>query len=126
MTKDAPRGTDLDRPTGDGEAPHLTFASPTRGAEGMVVEELSTNEQPSFAPFKASRWVVPVTGASDVDQHVVKEIWFIASGIGVLEYDGRTVHVAARDVLHMESQKPHRVVNVGAEPLVVFSVWWQP
>ena len=110
-----------------GVPPHIEFSPVVRGTEGMEVEELATNEQdPSFAPFKGSRFVVPVGAATDLDQHDVRECWFIASGTGALEYDGRVVRVAARDVVHMDSQRPHRVVNDGTEPLSVFSVWWAP
>src|SRR5262249_59169164 len=98
---------------------------PEYGSEGMIVEELAMNTvMPSAAPFKASRFVVPPGGATDRDVHEVRECWFIASGHGMLEYDGMVVRVAPRDMLFLDSFKSHLVRNDGREPLVVFSIWW--
>jgi mannose-6-phosphate isomerase-like protein (cupin superfamily) len=107
------------------ESTKLAFLPPEDWAPGMRVHEIDLAPSGShLTPFKSSRFEVEAGCSSPVDQHEVREIWFIAQGEGELTYDGVPMRIRAGEVCCFEPRKPHAVVNDGASTLVVFSVWW--
>ncbi len=108
--------------------PRLSFLSPEIFGHAMVVDEIDLgheSEQP-VAPFKGSKFIVYPNETSPLDIHDVKECWFIASGSGIVTYNGdRKEAVKPGDVLFFDSQQSHEVFNNGTENLLVFSVWWK-
>ncbi len=104
--------------------PQLDYFPPFSGAEGSEVFEVNLHDAVK-APFKASRWYVSPGFSSPIDQHQVRECWFIASGKGVLTFDGSVEgDIQAGDVIHFAPMESHEVYNSGNEPLIIFSVWW--
>ena len=108
--------------------PQLTFHEPEWEGQAMMVEEVKLfheSEQP-LAPFKSSRLVEYPGKTSPLDLHDVKECWFIASGEGIVTYDGADeVSVKPGDVLYYDSRKSHSITNTGNKELLIFSVWWK-
>lgn len=76
-------------------------------------------------PFKASYFVVQPGCLSPVDTHSVHEIWMVAQGEGELAYDGGSSPLRPLDFIYLQPPKEHQVRNVGAGPLIIFSVWWK-
>jgi mannose-6-phosphate isomerase-like protein (cupin superfamily) len=76
------------------------------------------------APFHSSRMSVDPGAETPEDIHDEWEIWLVASGSGTLFYGGRGITVGAGDAVRFQPKERHRVVNDGAIPLVIFSVWW--
>jgi mannose-6-phosphate isomerase-like protein (cupin superfamily) len=89
---------------------------------GVTVYELALGA----APFKAARFTVDPGASSAIDAHAVHETWFIVSGEGELVYDGRAYPLKTHDFFRFRPPLPHQVHNRGAEPIVIFSTWWQP
>ncbi len=109
------------------QMPVRSFLPPELYDDAMVVDEIDFGHSTGkpLAPFKGSRFIVYPNETSPIDIHDVKECWFIASGTGVVKYDGEsTREVKPGDVLLFSSQQSHEVFNNGSENLVVFSVWW--
>ncbi|QHI35951.1 hypothetical protein IMCC3317_12990 [Kordia antarctica] len=105
--------------------PQLGFFPQFSGAEGSEVSEVNLKEKVK-APFKASRWSVSPGFSSPVDQHEVKECWFVASGKGVLTFKGDIKgDIQAGDVIHFDPMESHQVYNSGEELLTIFSIWWE-
>ncbi|MEV2241952.1 SidA/IucD/PvdA family monooxygenase [Micromonospora sp. NPDC049891] len=103
----------------------IGFRCPERSPGGMSVElAVLPGGDVRPVPFNSSRWEVPPGAVSDLDVHEVEEIWMVSSGRGRLVSDDDAVDVAAGDMVFMPSKVPHQVVNTGAEPLRIFSVWW--
>lgn len=104
--------------------PQLDFFPPFSGAEGSEVFEVNLSEQVK-APFKASKWSVSPGFSSPVDQHQVRECWFVATGKGILTFMEKTKgDIQAGDVIHFSPMESHQVFNPGPELLTIFSVWW--
>lgn len=76
-------------------------------------------------PFEASYFVVQPGCVSPVDTHSVHEIWMLAQGEGEVVYDGESYPLRPPDFLYLQPPKKHQVRNVGAGPLIMFSVWWK-
>jgi mannose-6-phosphate isomerase-like protein (cupin superfamily) len=89
---------------------------------GVTVYELALGA----APFKAARFTVDPGASSAIDAHAVHETWFVVSGEGELVYDGRAYSLKTHDFFRFQPPLPHQVRNRGAEPIVIFSTWWQP
>ncbi len=108
--------------------PKLSFLSPEIFGNAMVVDEIDFGheaEQP-IAPFKGSKFIVYPGETSPLDVHDVKECWFIASGTGIVTYEGEKKETVKQgDVLCFDSQQSHEIFNNGSENLQIFSVWWK-
>ena len=106
--------------------PKLPYFSTEDYAKGVKVSIVNVQaEGKQCTPFEVSRIVIAPNTWTPMDQHEVKECWFISSGNGLLEYDGQEpVSVGAGDVLLYDSQHSHRIYNAGVDDLVVFSLWW--
>ena len=88
----------------------------------ILIEEAITG---NHSPFKMSKWSLKKGLTSPVDVHKVKEYWLISEGKGKINYnDEHTIEVKKGDFVFMESNKTHRVENIGSEDLIVFSIWW--
>jgi mannose-6-phosphate isomerase-like protein (cupin superfamily) len=105
------------------QSPRLPFGAEEVSDTGMRMAELGV---PPGTPFNGSHWTVEPGGSSPVDVHAVDEIWMVASGEGELVYDGsERIPLRAGEVVHFAPMRSHEVINHGAVPLSVFSVWWQ-
>jgi len=49
----------------------------------------------------------------------------LAQGEGELIYDGESSPLLPLDFIYLEPPKKHEVRNTGAEPLIIFSIWWK-
>ena len=78
----------------------------------------------TVSPFKASYFVVQPACQSPVDAHSVHEVWMVAQGEGQLIYDSELCPLRPLEFIYLEPPKQHQVRNTGAEPLIIFSVWW--
>ena len=76
------------------------------------------------APFAVSHWSLERGADSGDDLHGAREMWLIAAGRGQMTCGGASTELAAGDVVSIESNQPHRVMNSGDSPFEVFSVWW--
>jgi mannose-6-phosphate isomerase-like protein (cupin superfamily) len=81
-------------------------------------------EDEPVAPFMVSHWSLERGADSGVDQHSVREFWLIAAGRGVMTCGGVSLDVSTGDVISLEPNEPHTLVNNGDGPCEVFSVWW--
>jgi mannose-6-phosphate isomerase-like protein (cupin superfamily) len=76
------------------------------------------------APVDLSHWRLEAGADSGDDLHSVRELWLIAAGRGEMTCGGRSLDVAAGDVVSIEPHQPHRLRNTGDGPVEVFSIWW--
>lgn len=106
-------------------APVVSYLRPEEWCEGgtLCLLELGMPDLP--VPFQASRFSLAPGASSPVDQHSVREMWFIASGAGKLIFDGSEHDVVAGHALYFPSGKTHQITNCSDSELVVFSVWWK-
>lgn len=102
-----------------------SYRKPEGTAPGMLLDmfNMPGGDRP-VAPFEASRWSLERGADSGIDQHPVRELWLIAAGRGVMTCGGMTLEVSAGDVMSIEPNQPHTLVNTGDSPVEVFSVWW--
>jgi mannose-6-phosphate isomerase-like protein (cupin superfamily) len=102
-----------------------SYANSTGTPPGMLLNlfNMPGGDDP-VAPFEASRWSLERGADSGIDQHPVRELWLIAAGSGVMTCGGMTLDVSAGDVMSIEPDQPHTLVNTGDSPCEVFSVWW--
>lgn len=92
---------------------------------GMVLRVFTMpGDDHPLAPFEASHWSLRPGADSGPDQHAVRELWLIAAGRGVMTCGGSQLDVAAGDVVSIEPNQPHTLLNTGPEPVEVFSIWW--
>lgn len=75
-------------------------------------------------PFRGGRFTVDPGCTSRLDQHDVRECWMIASGGGLLTYDGKDIQVKTGDTLFFEANHTHRIHNSSDTQLVINTVWW--
>jgi methionyl-tRNA synthetase len=109
------------------QLPRLAFLPPEVFENTMLINEIDFGHkgQQPIAPFKGSKFIVYPSQTSPLDIHDVKECWFVASGTGIVTYNGQqTEEIKPGDVLYFESQQSHDVYNNGTENLMIFSVWW--
>lgn len=92
---------------------------------GMVLRlfDMPGGERP-VAPVSLSHWSLEPGGDSGDDQHGARELWLIAVGRGTMICGGSTADVEAGDVVAIEPNQAHRLVNTGVGPVEVFSAWW--
>jgi mannose-6-phosphate isomerase-like protein (cupin superfamily) len=93
--------------------------------QGMVLQlfDMPGGERP-VTPVEISHWSLEPGADSGDDRHSVRELWLIATGSGEMTCGGRTIVITAGDVVSIEPDQPHRLVNTGDGPLSVFSLWW--
>lgn len=62
---------------------------------------------------------------SKPDQHQSKEYWFIMSGEGRLEVNGKSQKIHPGEVHFFDSMVTHEVWNTSnSNQLQIFSIWW--
>lgn len=106
-------------------SPKAPFDPQQKMAEGIVLENVKINHfGEQFAPFKTSRFSIEPGCSSGCDQHVVRELWIIGEGQGVLTYDGLDMEVKKNEFLFFDTNKSHSILNTGPKPLHIFSIWW--
>lgn len=105
--------------------PKLPLREVEDAADGLqILEVILESAGRSVAPFKAACFSVEPGHTTPVDSHSMREIWLVTEGAGELIYDGKETSIRKSDIVYFEPPKPHQVRNVGAESLVIFSVWW--
>lgn len=105
--------------------PKLAFWQPHSSRPGVALEEAAFEAcGPSIVPFEGGRFIVEPGCTSRPDTHAVRECWMVASGRGLLRYDGHEIPIRASEFLYFEPFKTHQVHNDGLEPLVIYTVWW--
>jgi len=92
---------------------------------GTFVQEVDTLHKKSAFPFKVALFTVQPFSESRLDCHKVLEVWLIAQGKGIVEYQGEEFSISAGDVLHFHSFETHKVINTGKEDIKLFSIWWE-
>lgn len=105
----------------------VEYQAPEPYPSGMVIEEVGAATPGAGQwPFKASRFEVPPGATNERDQHDVAELWLVRAGTGMVTSNDTEVTVGPGDMVYFASRVPHQVTATGAEPLRLFSVWWQP
>ena len=105
----------------------LPFMHPVFEGDAIKVDQIDFGAiDCSRMPFKASRFEVYPGKQTPLDQHEVVECWFIAKGVGELEYDGENrLNVKEGEVLYFNPYQSHTIINTGGENLVIYSIWWK-
>jgi mannose-6-phosphate isomerase-like protein (cupin superfamily) len=105
----------------------VTFQHAYSFAEGGPVEEGRVPGEPDrLLPFEVARWHIEPGTSNDLDVHRSHEMWLLMEGEGELTLDQQHLRISSGDAVMMDSQAPHRVRNIGRQPLHVFSVYWPP
>jgi mannose-6-phosphate isomerase-like protein (cupin superfamily) len=105
----------------------VTFQHAYSFAEGGPVEEGRVPGEPDrLLPFEVARWHIEPGTSNDLDVHRSHEMWLVMEGEGELTLDQQHLRISSGDAVMMDSQAPHRVRNIGRQPLRVFSVYWPP
>jgi mannose-6-phosphate isomerase-like protein (cupin superfamily) len=76
------------------------------------------------APVEISHWTLDPGADSGDDRHSVRELWLVAAGAGEMTCGGCAMHLVAGDVVAIEPNQPHRLLNTGPNRVEVFSLWW--
>lgn len=104
--------------------PNLSFAEPEHYGAGFSVKQIDFQANQSNPPFKATYFQVLPGYTTPVDKHKVEECWIVLQGQGTLEFDGQSLPIAEKDILHFPSFKGHSVKNDSLEPLLLCSIYW--
>ena len=75
-------------------------------------------------PFSSSLFVVEPGQDTGLDQHDVKEIWYIASGNALISLDGAEIELSAGQAIGFSANQVHSAHNEKSCDLVIFSIWW--
>lgn len=103
----------------------IEFKPSVSSRPGVVLHEADFDRaRNADVPFAGGRFVIEPGATSKPDTHQVSECWMIASGRGVLNYDGIDYEVAAGQYLLFEPMKTHYMCNTGDTPVVIHTVWW--
>jgi len=71
------------------------------------------------------RFIVNPNYLSTLDQHKVKEYWYLAKGNGLLYIDGREVEAKEGEVYFFDSFVTHQIKNTSTDSkLEILSIWW--
>ena len=101
-------------------------AHPLEGKRHTMVTEFDIPSSPGVSPpFNLARFTLACGTKTDIDQHLVKEVWLIARGSGVVNYKGKPISVSAGDAVYFESNESHQLLNNGNSTIEVFSIWWK-
>ena len=102
--------------------PKLSYLTRESNREGTYFLKL---DLPEGVPFNMAKFVVKPKKTSIVDQHEVKEIWYIASGEAIFTHNGRDYYIKSGDYYFIDSNETHQVHNNSStEDLVIHSLWW--
>ena len=105
--------------------PILPFNPEDLGLLGIGYGEFDlTGLADEKAPFRTSLISIEVGGESPLDEHAVRECWYIIRGTGILTYQGEEHTVKQKQLLFFESHHSHFVHNTGDEELLLLSIWW--
>ena len=105
--------------------PILPFNPEDLGLPGIGYGEFDlTGLADEKAPFRTSLISIEVGGESPLDEHAVRECWYIIRGTGILTYQGEEHTVKQKQLLFFESHHSHFVHNTGDEELLLLSIWW--
>jgi methionyl-tRNA synthetase len=109
------------------ESPFLSFAARSANNPGVTVEKANFSARgPALTPFRGCKLALTPGSSSAPDAHLKRECWLVASGEGLLSYNGREYRVAPGDFLYFEPNLSHQVTNDGQEELLIFALWWTP
>ncbi len=82
------------------------------------------NEE-QISDFNLIRFIVKPDQLSDLDQHKVKEYWYIAKGQGALYINGEEVLAKEGETYFFDSFVTHQIKNKSKESnLEILSIWW--
>src|SRR6478609_8429632 len=76
------------------------------------------------APFEGSWAVARPHTASTLHSHHEHEIFIAVRGQALVECDGAQSPFTAGDVAFFQPGSEHRLLNVGDDEFVFYSVWW--
>jgi mannose-6-phosphate isomerase-like protein (cupin superfamily) len=78
-------------------------------------------------PFGAMWCVTPPGERSDPDCHSQRELVVVVSGTAEVQAGGREETAMTGNVVLLESEEPHVVVNLSdTDPLVTLNLYWEP
>lgn len=89
----------------------------------LLIKNLNLTQAPDV-PFKIMLFEVSPNSQTPVDQHAVQELWFIMTGRGRLMIDQELHEASANNWFYFSSNKTHQLINDGAEPIKVVSIYW--
>ena len=77
------------------------------------------------ANFNLIRFVVKPGKESLLDQHKVKEYWYIAKGQGLLKLNEKQIIANPGDLFYFQSQDTHKIKNLSTnDDMEILSIWW--
>lgn len=103
----------------------FSFHDPASSRPGVILNQARFDEVGAGrVPFAGGRFVVGPGATSRPDTHDVSEVWMLAQGSGLLNYDGADHPVSAGDCVFFEPRKTHFIHNPGTVDIVIHTVWW--
>ena len=79
----------------------------------------------SMSDFNLIHFFVNPGAQSVLDQHKVKEYWFVMKGSGELKINGENCDVKAGELYFFDSMISHHITNKSqTESLEILSIWW--
>lgn len=92
---------------------------------GVTLSEVSLpSEVNSKLPFNIAEFHVEPGGATTLESHAVRELWYVLDGQGRMPGTEVDRVIVRGDLLFMESQVPHSVVNDGPLAFKALAIWW--
>lgn len=107
------------------DRPFLPFMPAFSSKPGTQVKQVNFFAGKCYPSFKTAIFTVQPAAESKLDVHKVFEMWLIASGSGIVEYQYKQVPVKAGDVLYFDSLAAHKIINTGKKTIKIFSIWWE-
>jgi mannose-6-phosphate isomerase-like protein (cupin superfamily) len=104
----------------------IAYQEPESDASGMVMEEVAKESTAGAErwPFQAARFDVPPGATTELDIHDVAELWMVRAGHGTVRSGSTTMRIGPGEMVYFAGRVPHQVTNTGADPMSLFSVWW--
>jgi mannose-6-phosphate isomerase-like protein (cupin superfamily) len=101
-----------------------------KSSTGEIISELIGNTAGGTPTYSLAQIVLPPNNQSGKHYHpIAEESYYILSGTGQLEMDGKTITMKAGDTVAILPNNVHQIRNEGTEDLVFLAICvpaWTP
>ncbi len=96
------------------------------GIRAVVTELADKNAISKGKNFSMAHFRVEPGGVTEPHEHSVSEIWCIVAGKAEVISDGLSEIIEPGNFVQLLPHSSHQLRNIGFEPVLAVSVWWDP